>query len=256
MVAISTGMFNRAPSTALLFAIAVAVLACSSAAAPAATGRAEGARWSAKQAHDVVLAATWPDERIVAGASCVGLDLVRIGATDLATSFACRLEVWTRPARVPEMNWRAMADAFRRHDVNRVYALLGVPLSASTAQVDAAGRRWGLGTARPVVIGMRVVSARQWSLTASPFTAAAFASVLLARQQLLYAIPAVEVYYVDHHSYVGVTVANLQRIDANVSGLVKIVSATRSRYCVQNSSRSTTWSEQGPYGAVRLGACA
>jgi hypothetical protein len=79
--------------------------------------------------------------------------------------------------------------------------------------------------------------------------------VLLARAQLLYAIPAVEAYDADHHTYAGVTITKLQRLDPHVSGLVKIISATSSRYCLQNSSGSITWSEQGPYGAVRLGAC-
>jgi hypothetical protein len=224
--------------------------------ARAATGHTENARWSASQAHNVVMSAVWPDERIVVGASCVGLDLAPSGTAHLASWFACQLEIWTRPARVSETNWRVMADAFRRHDVTRIYALLGVPAGSSKAQVDAAARTWGLGTARPLAIGLRVLSGSTWQVTAAPITTAAFSAAIQARAQVLYAIPAVEVYYVEHHTYIGVTAAKLRRIDSHVSGLLKIATATASRYCVENTAGSTTWSEQGPSGAVHLGACA
>jgi hypothetical protein len=224
--------------------------------ARASTSNTDSARWSASKAHNVVMSAVWPDERIVVGATCVGLDLAPSGTAHLASWFACQLEIWTRPARVPETNWRVMADAFRRHDITRIYALLGVAAGASKAQVDAAARAWGLGTARPLAIGVRVLSGGRWQVTASPIAAANFTPAIQARAQVLYAIPAIEVYYVEHHAYTGVTAAKLQQIDSHVSGVLRIATATASRYCVENTAGSTTWSEQGPDGAVHFGACA
>jgi hypothetical protein len=93
-------------------------------------------------------------------------------------------------------------------------------------------------------------------VTAAPITTATFSAAIQAGAQVLYAIPAVEVYYVEHHTYTGATAAKLRQIDSHVSGLLKIAIATTSRYCVENTAGSTTWSEQGPNGAVHLGACA
>ena len=64
----------------------------------------------------------------------------------------------------------------------------------------------------------------------------------------------VEAYYYDHNkTYAGLSVAKLQKIDANVSAALKIVVATKAHYCVQLGS--PTWFARGPYTAVNLGHC-
>ena len=63
----------------------------------------------------------------------------------------------------------------------------------------------------------------------------------------------VEAYYFDHGTYAGLSVTKLRKLDANVSGALEIVVASKSGYCVQLGTPS--WFARGPVAAVNLGHC-
>jgi hypothetical protein len=146
-----------------------------------------------------------------------------------------------------------MGAAFRSHDIAKVYLLLGVPTGSSASVVNAAAEKWGLRNAQPVTIGVAVLSATRWSRTPSPISAGRFNAALRARKDLLGAIPVVEAYYADNHTYAGMTLSKLRKIDVNVIGALRIVSATKARYCVQVGP--PTWFEHGPGAAPTFGHC-
>jgi hypothetical protein len=200
-----------------------------------------------------VSAAAWPEHWIVVGQSCVGTDPVFRGSSEVATHFACMMNVYVRPASVSRARWEAMGAAFRSHDIAKVYALLGVPAGSSASVVAAAARKWGLGDAHPVMVGVAVHSTSRWSRTPSAISPRTFDAALMARKELLGAIPSVEAYYADHHSYAGMTTSKLRTIDANLIGTLRIVSATKTRYCVQVGP--PTWFEHGPGAAPTFGRC-
>jgi hypothetical protein len=224
----------------------------------APTHRAEGhgfsgARWSPARAESTVSAATWPDDRIVIGQTCVATDPVYRGTTEIAAHFACRLNVYLRPVAVPVGRWDTMAAAFRRHDIATVYALLGIPVGSSPATVNAAAEKWGLKSVQTVAVGVAVRSASSWAPTRSAISVDAFSLALQDRRQLLAAIPAVEAYYADNGTYAGLSVAKLRKIDSTVSTTLRIVVATKANYCVQLGP--PMWFVHGPGGAPTLGHC-
>ena len=67
------------------------------------------------------------------------------------------------------------------------------------------------------------------------------------------AVPAVEAYYADNGTYVGMTAAALAAIDAGVNVTVGTVSA--SSYCISNTQGTSTYSKSGPSAAIVSGAC-
>lgn len=67
------------------------------------------------------------------------------------------------------------------------------------------------------------------------------------------AVPAVEAYYSDNGTYVGMTLATLQAIDAGVS--VTVDAASASSYCIEATKGSSTYSKNGPAAGVASGAC-
>jgi len=67
------------------------------------------------------------------------------------------------------------------------------------------------------------------------------------------AVPAVEAYYADNGTYVGMNAAALAAIDAGVSVTVGTVSA--SSYCISNTQGTSTYSKSGPSQAIVSGAC-
>jgi hypothetical protein len=212
-----------------------------------------GARWTSARAEATIAAATWADHRIVIGQTCVGVDPVVRGTTEISAHFACRLNIYLRPATVPPGRWDTMAAAFRRHDIATVYALLGVPVGSSATTVQAAAEKWGLKNVRAVAVGVTIRSASSWAASPSAIPVGSFNLALQQRRELLAAIPAVEAYYADHGSYAGVSVAKLRKIDSNESALLRIVVATKTNYCVQLGT--PTWFERGPGGAPTLGHC-
>jgi type IV pilus assembly protein PilA len=72
------------------------------------------------------------------------------------------------------------------------------------------------------------------------------------------AVPSVEAYYSDQspNTYVGMTLANLQAIDAGIklAGDPTLLSATS--YCISSTVGSYTYNKQGPGGAITTAACA
>lgn len=67
------------------------------------------------------------------------------------------------------------------------------------------------------------------------------------------AIPAIDVYYADHGTYVGLTVKAIRSIDPSVKH-VSVRRATKARYCVQ-STAGGTYHFDGPQGPLRTGPC-
>ena len=67
-------------------------------------------------------------------------------------------------------------------------------------------------------------------------------------------IPAVETYFADNDTYVGMTVASLQSIDAGVK-INAIGTVTASNYCVSATVGGKTWKKAGPSADVTAGAC-
>ena len=71
------------------------------------------------------------------------------------------------------------------------------------------------------------------------------------------AIPAVETYYSDSgQTYVGMTVAGLQAIDAGIKlDALKAGDQTAASYCVSDTVGSYTYSKAGPGAAITQAAC-
>ena len=232
--------------------VSVSILAVASVSGARAVG-ASGSRWTSRQAETTISTTIWPDHRIVVGQTCVGIDPVRRGTAELSTQLVCLMNVFLRPSRIPLKRWDSLGSAFRRHDIPAVYALLGVPAGSDVANVNAAAARWGLRTSHPRTVGVAVSSASAWMPTRPALSVREFGPAVRVRHQLLAALPAVEAYYVEHGTYAGLSVTKLRKIDANVSAALKIVVATKLRYCVQLGA--PTWFARGPYAAVNLGHC-
>ena len=67
------------------------------------------------------------------------------------------------------------------------------------------------------------------------------------------AVPAVEAFYADNGTYVGMTGASLAAIDAGVQ--LTVVSVGASTYCVSNTQGGFTYYKNGPAGAITATAC-
>jgi len=67
-------------------------------------------------------------------------------------------------------------------------------------------------------------------------------------------IPAVETYFSDHDTYVGMDAAALQAIDAGVQ-ISGFGSLGLSTYCVSSTVGGKTWKKPGPGQAIVTGAC-
>jgi hypothetical protein len=224
-------------------------------------GRGEGsARWTARFAEASVQQSKWDDNRIVLGTRCLPLDAVEQGsgtsASTIGSRFDCQVVYATRPVNVAEADWDQMGEAIRANDAQRALELLQVPANASAAQIQAASDRWGLGGSRSIsdVVGIKAVSASHWKRRTPQFDASMFAQADQLRQQLLGAIPAIEAFQSDHHTYLGITPEALRAIDPNASDQVT-VQATDSSYCAQITNGQITWSEHGPYGVPLPQAC-
>ena len=67
-------------------------------------------------------------------------------------------------------------------------------------------------------------------------------------------IPAVETWYADHSTYLGMTVPGLQLIDAGVK-ITDIGTVSDTTYCVEATVGGKTWKKAGPAADVTSGAC-
>ncbi len=67
------------------------------------------------------------------------------------------------------------------------------------------------------------------------------------------AVPAVEAYYADNGTYVGMNATTLGAIDAAVS--VTVVSAAAATYCIRNTQGGFSYYKNGPAGAISATAC-
>ncbi len=70
------------------------------------------------------------------------------------------------------------------------------------------------------------------------------------------AVPAVEAYFADNGTYVGMNLAALQAIDAGISPTVTVGTVAATTYCIQSTVNSVTWNKNGPAAAIAAGACA
>lgn len=218
-----------------------------------------GTRWQTSEMYGRVMQTAWDDERIVTGATCLGVDPAPRATSSAgggSTRFVCRMQFTLRPSNVPQTSWNELASAMQARDVTRTFALLDVSPSATGAEVDAAAARWGLDGSRAVaeVIGANVISKTRWSATTPPISVDAFDTAASNLTQLLRAVPVVEAFKVDHGTYASITLAGLQAIDPTIPAL-KVSRASANEYCIQITDGTITWSEAGPGGAPTLGPC-
>jgi hypothetical protein len=75
-----------------------------------------------------------------------------------------------------------------------------------------------------------------------------------AKTRVRAAVPAIEVYRLEHGSYAGLTLAEIQAIDAGVRE-IRIVWATARAYCIQSGSGGSTYHFRGPAGPATTGGC-
>jgi type IV pilus assembly protein PilA len=80
------------------------------------------------------------------------------------------------------------------------------------------------------------------------------ASKTAAQANVRSSIPAVEAYYADNGTYVGMTVAALKLIDAGVKVSVGATLST-THYCVYNTQGSFLYSKNGTAAAIGTAAC-
>lgn len=69
-----------------------------------------------------------------------------------------------------------------------------------------------------------------------------------AKDRLLAAVPAVEVYRANRGSYAGLDSVKLVRIDPRISQTLVVGSAKRGRYCLMETAHGQVWSIAGRLG--------
>jgi hypothetical protein len=70
------------------------------------------------------------------------------------------------------------------------------------------------------------------------------------------AVPAIEAWYADHGRYSGMTIEQLRaEYDYGIPSGIRIVTATKKRYCVEATVAGDTWSYHGPAHGFRHGGC-
>jgi prepilin-type N-terminal cleavage/methylation domain-containing protein len=75
-----------------------------------------------------------------------------------------------------------------------------------------------------------------------------------AKANVRSALAAVETFYVDNGSYVGMTVAGLRTIDQGVE-LDRVAAVSAATFCIDASVNGRTWNIAGPAAPVAPGAC-
>jgi len=245
-------MLRRAPRVW----VALGLCALGLALASTSSGSTKSARLTAPTVEHALLKTVWADGRIVPGAQCVGIGGVWSKQGQLSTHFACLVNAWHKPASVSAALWNRLGAALRSGNIALVYHLLGLPANPTRAQVDAASARV-LGRVRPGAVGVDAIDATHVQLRPAPIATASFVPSVTVRRAMLAVVPAVEAYYYDHHTYVGVTSAQLAAAPYKtpVPAGVRIVSAKANSYCVEARAAGTTWSVHGPGGMPVLAAC-
>ncbi len=81
------------------------------------------------------------------------------------------------------------------------------------------------------------------------------ASVAAAKANVRSTLPAVEAYFSDNDTYVGMSLAALQAIDAGTSSTITVGTVTASAYCIQSVVSGQTYRVTGPGGTIVSGAC-
>jgi hypothetical protein len=107
-----------------------------------------------------------------------------------------------------------------------------------TLVADGHGASSGVGTVAVMATALPEDAAKQ--------TAAA---------NVLAALGSVEVFYADHGSYAGATVAALRAIDKTLDPTVRLGLVEGSRYCIESTVAGQTASYTGPGGEIVSGGC-
>ena len=82
------------------------------------------------------------------------------------------------------------------------------------------------------------------------------ANAAAAQANVRSAIPAVEAYYADNDTYVGMDITTLQAsYDAGLSSTLTVSSAAATTYCVESTVGSETYNKNGPAAQIASGAC-
>jgi hypothetical protein len=103
-------------------------------------------------------------------------------------------------------------------------------------------------------MGRRLVVFLLLSLALAGSAAGAPDPLQMRASEVRQAIPAVESWYAEHGTYVGMTAARLRHAyDLSIRS-VAVRTATRTQYCVQ-STLAPAVHYAGPQGTVRTGAC-
>jgi prepilin-type N-terminal cleavage/methylation domain-containing protein len=78
----------------------------------------------------------------------------------------------------------------------------------------------------------------------------------VAKADVRVAIPAINAYYGDSSTYVGMTLAVLRaRYDQSLSGSLSFSGQTDSTYCVQSTVSGRTWRQNGPAAPIEQASC-
>ena len=81
------------------------------------------------------------------------------------------------------------------------------------------------------------------------------AAAAAAKANVRSALPAVETYFADNDTYVGMDLAALQGIDAGISGTLAVGSAAATTYCIESTVGSQSASVDGPGGTIVAVVC-
>jgi type IV pilus assembly protein PilA len=77
-----------------------------------------------------------------------------------------------------------------------------------------------------------------------------------AQSNVRAAVPAVETYFSDNNTYVGMTLAALQAIDAGVSSTIDVGTVTAVTYCIDDDAvAGSEYNKAGPGANIASGAC-
>jgi type IV pilus assembly protein PilA len=77
-----------------------------------------------------------------------------------------------------------------------------------------------------------------------------------AKSNVRSGVSAVEAYFSDNNTYAGMTVANLQAIDAGIKlNALTAAQQTATAYCISSSVNGQTWKKAGPTVDITSGAC-
>ena len=75
-----------------------------------------------------------------------------------------------------------------------------------------------------------------------------------AKANVRSAVPAVEAYYADNGTYVGMTTTNLRSIDAGIK-LTHVGTVSATSYCVDADVNGKQWKKAGPSADITAGLC-